>query len=163
MKAPVKLVKIYKANIRVHDATSFFIFRFITSSLLSRLFSIFMTRWRIEEAKSSPEVLKANMVMRIPRRHTGIVIPLPSSVLGVMIPYPEIKRMNNFCSTPHYFTFKIFTEVRRKSQENSGAKTKNKAKQKQKQSKIQTDKVPLTVRTYNKKEVDILIAQIDKR
>ena len=91
------------------------------------------------------------------------MIPLPSSVLGVMIPYPEIKRMNNFCSTPHYFTFKIFTEVRRKSQKNSGAKTKNKAKQKQKQRKIQTDKAPLTVRTYNKKEVDILIAQIDKR
>ena len=138
MKAPVKLVKIYKANIRVHDATSFFIFRFITSSLLSRLFSIFMTRWRIEEAKSSPEVLKANMVMRIPRRHTGIVIPLPSSVLGVMIPYPEIKRMNNFCSTPHYFTFKIFTEVRRKSQKTQGRKpktkqNKNKSKRKYKQ------------------------------
>ena len=138
MKAPVKLVKIYKANIRVHDATSFFIFRFFTSSLLSRLFSIFMTRWRMEEAKSSPEVLKANMVMRIPRRHTGIVIPLPSSVLGVMIPYPEIKRMNNFCSTPHYFTFKIFTEVRRKSQKTQGRKpktkqNKNKSKRKYKQ------------------------------
>lgn len=136
MKAPMKLVKIYKANIRVHDATSFFIFRFITSSLLSRLFSIFMTRWRIEEAKSSPEVLKANMVMRIPRRHTGIVIPLPSSVLGVMIPYPEIKRMNSFCSTPHYFTFKIFTEVRRKSQKTQERKPKtkqNKNKRKYKQ------------------------------
>ena len=132
----MKLVKIYKANIRVHDATSFFIFRFITSSLLSRLFSIFMTRWRIEEAKSSPEVLKANMVMRIPRRHTGIVIPLPSSVLGVMIPYPEIKRMNSFCSTPHYFTFKIFTEVRRKSQKTQERKPKtkqNKNKRKYKQ------------------------------
>ena len=126
MKAPVKLVKIYKANIRVHDATSFFIFRFITSSLLSRLFSIFMTRWRIEEAKSSPEVLKANMVMRIPRRHTGIVIPLPSSVLGVMIPYPEIKKMNNFCSTLHYFTFKICTEVRSKSPNTQGQKPKTK-------------------------------------
>ena len=101
--------------------------------------------------------------MRIPRRHTGIVIPLPSSVLGVMIPYPEIKRMNNFCSTPHYFTFKICTEVRSKSQNTQGQKPKTKKKQKQKQTKIQTDKVPLTVRTYNKKEVDILIAQIDKR
>ena len=140
MKAPVKLVKIYKANMRVHDATSFLIFRFFTSSLLNRLFSIFMTRWRIEEAKSSPEVLKANMVMRIPRRHTGIVIPLPSSVLGVMIPYPEIKRMNSFCSTPHYFTFKIFTEVRRKSQKTQGRKpktkqNKNKNKRKYKQIK----------------------------
>ena len=143
MKAPVKLVKIYKANIRVHDATSFFIFRFITSSLLSRLFSIFMTRWRIEEAKSSPEVLKANMVMRIPRRHTGIVIPLPSSVLGVMIPYPEIKRMNNFCSTPHYFTFKICTEVRSKSQNTQGQKpktkkNKNKNKNKRKYKQIRS-------------------------
>ena len=141
MKAPVKLVKIYKANIRVHDATSFFIFRFITSSLLSRLFSIFMTRWRIEEAKSSPEVLKANMVMRIPRRHTGIVIPLPSSVLGVMIPYPEIKRMNNFCSTPHYFTFKICTEVRSKSQNTQGQKPKtkkNKNKNKRKYKQIRS-------------------------
>ena len=137
----MKLVKIYKANIRVHDATSFFIFRFITSSLLSRLFSIFMTRWRIEEAKSSPEVLKANMVMRIPRRHTGIVIPLPSSVLGVMIPYPEIKRMNNFCSTPHYFTFKIFTEVRRKSQKTQERKPKtkqNKNKNKRKYKQIRS-------------------------
>lgn len=126
MKAPVKLVKIYKANMRVHDAASFLIFRFFTSSLLNRLFSIFMTRWRIEEAKSSPAVLKANIVMRIPRRHTGIVIPLPSSVLGVMIPYPEIKRMNSFCSTPHYFTFKIFTEVRRKSQKTQERKPKTK-------------------------------------
>lgn len=137
----MKLVKIYKANIRVHDATSFFIFRFITSSLLSRLFSIFMTRWRIEEAKSSPEVLKANMVMRIPRRHTGIVIPLPSSVLGVMIPYPEIKRMNSFCSTPHYFTFKIFTEVRRKSQKTQERKPKtkqNKNKNKRKYKQIRS-------------------------
>ena len=141
MKAPMKLVKIYKANIRVHDATSFFIFRFITSSLLSRLFSIFMTRWRIEEAKSSPAVLKANIVMRIPRRHTGIVIPLPSSVLGVMIPYPEIKRMNSFCSTPHYFTFKIFTEVRRKSQKTQGRKPKtkqNKNKNKRKYKQIRS-------------------------
>ena len=137
----MKLAKIYKANIRVHDATSFFIFRFITSSLLSRLFSIFMTRWRIEEAKSSPEVLKANMVMRIPRRHTGIVIPLPSSVLGVMIPYPEIKRMNSFCSTPHYFTFKIFTEVRRKSQKTQERKPKtkqNKNKNKRKYKQIRS-------------------------
>ena len=143
MKAPVKLVKIYKANMRVHDATSFLIFRFFTSSLLNRLFSIFMTRWRIEEAKSSPEVLKANMVMRIPRRHTGIVIPLPSSVLGVMIPYPEIKRMNNFCSTPHYFTFKICTEVRSKSQNTQGQKpktnkNKNKNKNKRKYKQIRS-------------------------
>ena len=141
MKAPVKLVKIYKANMRVHDATSFLIFRFFTSSLLNRLFSIFMTRWRIEEAKSSPEVLKANMVMRIPRRHTGIVIPLPSSVLGVMIPYPEIKRMNNFCSTPHYFTFKICTEVRSKSQNTQGQKPKtkkNKNKNKRKYKQIRS-------------------------
>ena len=137
----MKLVKIYKANMRVHDAASFFIFRFFTSSLLNRLFSIFMTRWRIEEAKSSPEVLKANMVMRIPRRHTGIVIPLPSSVLGVMIPYPEIKRMNNFCSTPHYFTFKIFTEVRRKSQKTQERKPKtkqNKNKNKRKYKQIRS-------------------------
>ena len=141
MKAPVKLVKIYKANMRVHDAASFLIFRFFTSSLLNRLFSIFMTRWRIEEAKSSPEVLKANMVMRIPRRHTGIVIPLPSSVLGVMIPYPEIKRMNSFCSTPHYFTFKIFTEVRRKSQKTQERKPKtkqNKNKNKRKYKQIRS-------------------------
>ena len=141
MKAPVKLVKIYKANMRVHDAASFLIFRFFTSSLLNRLFSIFMTRWRIEEAKSSPEVLKANIVMRIPRRHTGIVIPLPSSVLGVMIPYPEIKRMNNFCSTPHYFTFKIFTEVRRKSQKTQERKPKtkqNKNKNKRKYKQIRS-------------------------
>ena len=42
----------------------------------------------MQVAKSSPVVLKSIIVTGIPRRLLMIVKPLPSCVLGVILPYP---------------------------------------------------------------------------
>ena len=42
----------------------------------------------MQVAKSSPVVLKSIIVMGRPRRQLMMVKPLPSCVLGVILPYP---------------------------------------------------------------------------
>ena len=73
----------------VHAAKIVFFLICFGSALLSRTVSVLTTRYLMKLAKSSPAVLKANMVMGIPMIQTMMVIPLPSCVLGVIFPYPE--------------------------------------------------------------------------
>ena len=58
-------------------------------------------------AKSSPVVLKSIIVMGMPRRQLMMVKPLPSCVLGVILPYPI---ESNHCNIIEYI--KLFWNTR---------------------------------------------------
>jgi len=69
-------------------AKNLFAFTCFGSALLSRTVSVLTTRCVMKVAKSSPVVFKSIIAMGIPRRQLIMVKPLPSCVLGVILPYP---------------------------------------------------------------------------
>jgi len=75
-------------TISAHAAKNLFAFTCFGSGLLSITVSVLTTRCVMQVAKSSPVALKTIMAIGIPRRQLMMVKPLPSCVLGVILPYP---------------------------------------------------------------------------